>query len=436
MKRIKILHVIRPLGYRGTERNAQALASGVNKSIFEAEVLGTFEGGEREKMLIEDGIKVTLAYGDMECISKTIAESGADIMHLHSHMPQEELNAVLVGVSKAPQMKVVETNVFGKPKEGLAGICDYHGILSASALTRWKQWQSSSYKKKSRNAGVAYYPVDCNVFNAEPSANESRKWLCNEAGIKNDKYILLGAVVTNWKPYMIVNVVTSLLKRRLDHFRLVILGMSDSVRELVRRHNIEEYCEALPVITDDELICRFWNGVDIAVHASSESFGLVLAEAMASGKPVVTISTPMRANAQIELVENGSTGFVAYSGKAVARAIEELVGDIPLRMKMGKAGRERAKVLFARERVIHHWEQIYLSLLPTERLSGIVVPGKLKKHATYSMVEQDISGYSLKRMLNCYGHPNYFSVIGGFVLGYRSVYRFARFMKDKLRILR
>ena len=73
-----------------------------------------------------------------------------------------------------------------------------------------------------------------------------------------------------------------------------------------------------PVVSESEL-ATYYAACDVVVHASSigESQGVVLAEAMALGLPVVTNPTPWTDNAQIELVEEGVTGHVAAHPRAV-----------------------------------------------------------------------------------------------------------------------
>ena len=72
--------------------------------------------------------------------------------------------------------------------------------------------------------------------------------------------------------------------------------------------------EFLPPVGTDAELAAFYGSLDALAHANDtgESFGLVIAEAMACGLPVVTHPCPgERDNAQLDLVQDGVTGFVA-----------------------------------------------------------------------------------------------------------------------------
>jgi glycosyltransferase involved in cell wall biosynthesis len=92
-----------------------------------------------------------------------------------------------------------------------------------------------------------------------------------------------------------------------------------------------------------------------------ESFGLVLAEAMACGLPVVATT----AGAIPEVVENAATGLLVPPdhSEAFAAAVVSLMSD-PGRMKgMGAAGSRRVKERFTWEKVAQRVMESYHSVL-------------------------------------------------------------------------
>lgn len=91
--------------------------------------------------------------------------------------------------------------------------------------------------------------------------------------------------------------------------------------------------------------------LDVVVHASTEAepFGLVIAEAMACGRPVVTTGHGGAA----ALVTAGHDAIVVPPGdaQALAEAIRRLVDDRRLRDAIGERARESAVQRFAPERM-------------------------------------------------------------------------------------
>ena len=108
--------------------------------------------------------------------------------------------------------------------------------------------------------------------------------------------------------------------------------------------------------------------IDVLVHTSvrPEPFGLVLIEAMASGKPVVAA----RDGGVPEIVEDGVTGVLVRPGDwyEAACAVAALLGQPERARVMGAAGRRRAQRLFDIDTYVRRVERLYDEILTTERL--------------------------------------------------------------------
>ena len=113
-----------------------------------------------------------------------------------------------------------------------------------------------------------------------------------------------------------------------------------------------------------EEVLRAWGHCLAAVVPSvwPEPFGLVAAEAMAAGKPVVASAVGGLA----ELVQDGITGIHVPPGDVTAlrHALERIVADAPLRARLGAAGRERAQA-YSSDVVVGLWEQVFNEVLET-----------------------------------------------------------------------
>lgn len=98
-------------------------------------------------------------------------------------------------------------------------------------------------------------------------------------------------------------------------------------------------------------LLKLYQSSDGFVFASiDEGFGMVIAEAMKCGLPVVAMDLPVLR----ELVEDGVNGFVVPQGRPeeMAEAVARLARDPWLRESMGRAARERAW------QIARPWEEV------------------------------------------------------------------------------
>lgn len=155
----------------------------------------------------------------------------------------------------------------------------------------------------------------------------------------------------------------SQLLKQLPHTHLIIAGTDHSgdkqhrtrLEQLIKELNLTTHV-SLPGWLDDlaELYCA----LDVFVSAShTESFGLALAEAMASGTAVVATET---AGAR-ELVKTGETGLLVPIGNVdrLAESILLLLEDKEERVRLAGAAQQTAAANFSLDRMIAETEAIY-----------------------------------------------------------------------------
>ncbi|MCA1818301.1 MAG: glycosyltransferase family 4 protein, partial [Acidobacteria bacterium] len=110
--------------------------------------------------------------------------------------------------------------------------------------------------------------------------------------------------------------------------------------------------------------------LSILVSASTrpESFGLVLAEAMAAGKPVVATNH----GGAREVCVEGETALLVppRDPRRMADAILKLLRDPSKAAAMGRAGRERAERHFDERRQARELQLLYEDVLKRARQSG------------------------------------------------------------------
>ena len=97
----------------------------------------------------------------------------------------------------------------------------------------------------------------------------------------------------------------------------------------------------------------------LALPSDYEAFGMVLAEAMACGKPVISTKTP----GPLEIIKNGFNGLLIEkdSVQELAEGAIKLLSDEDYRMSMGITAKKWAEEKFSIGGIVDQLEDIYLS---------------------------------------------------------------------------
>lgn len=156
--------------------------------------------------------------------------------------------------------------------------------------------------------------------------------------------------------------VAELVHKANQEIRFLIVGdgeMRASLEQWANDHGLSQvitwtgWRNDLPAIYD----C-----LDLLLMTSrNEGQGRVAVEAMAAGKPVVT----MDSGGVSHVVENGVTGYVTelYNVELTAESVLQLLENPSLREQMGDAGRKRAELRFSVEVMIERLNKLYSGLL-------------------------------------------------------------------------
>ncbi|HUU69821.1 MAG TPA: glycosyltransferase family 4 protein [Planctomycetota bacterium] len=140
------------------------------------------------------------------------------------------------------------------------------------------------------------------------------------------------------------------------------LGKIDYAEYLQERLTPEtiDFIRFVGAIPHDDLVSRYADADLFVSPALSDAFPLTVAEAMASGVPVVAT----RVGGVPEAVVENETGVLVEPGDpaAMAREVCRLLGDRKLLESMGKAARERAIERFSWDRIVESLVEQYCSL--------------------------------------------------------------------------
>lgn len=135
------------------------------------------------------------------------------------------------------------------------------------------------------------------------------------------------------------------IKQEIPNSRLIVVGPGTRLRKRyekwVRRNRLEDVVFVGYATYED--LPRYYKTADIfcAPATSGESFGIVLLEAMAVGKPIVATNI----DGYARVVTDGEDGVLVppKDNKRLAQALLSLMSDDTLRQQMGAKGKLKAR---------------------------------------------------------------------------------------------
>lgn len=196
-----------------------------------------------------------------------------------------------------------------------------------------------------------------------------RASLCEEFHLKPDAPLvgIVGQIIHRKGIDTLLTAGTRLVSRYPD-VRILVAGNHHSeygreLQALAHGLHIEDHVIWTGFRRD---VPRLMAALDLLVVPSrSEGLGLVAAEALAAGTPVIA----SRTGGLREIVEEGDNGLLVPvdSVDALAHAIDQLLSDPDLRRRMGRSGQEMIRTQFSPAREIAHIRRIYEELVRAAR---------------------------------------------------------------------
>lgn len=174
--------------------------------------------------------------------------------------------------------------------------------------------------------------------------------------------------IARWKGQHVFLRAAALVSARRPDVRFQIIGAplfaeqdyEREIRALACELGLDGCVEFLGFRDD---VGRLVGALDVLAHASitAEPFGLVIAEGMAAGRPVVATD----GGGAREIVAEGETGFLVPMGDwgAMADALLRLLGDPAEARRMGERGRARVREQFSIGRTARSMEAVYARML-------------------------------------------------------------------------
>jgi len=379
---MRILELIGGFGIGGAERAAQVLMQAANRSRFEFLAVGFSKGGPRMAALQECGMRCEIAGGDSGKLQALLEEFKPDVLHLHRGGESTGYSRSVLRLTAGLGVAVVETNIFGR----------VDGTAEDRQILRRGHTSLSSMLKYARATGASmcelYAAGHRAIYNAVPVAYWNKlnfpagtlrrvreKW-----GAGQDDIVALRVGQPDLRKWSaLLEMAIPLMLRANPNLRLAFRALPDVLEKTLERR-FGSRLIAMPATSNDRELAQTYAAADLMAHSShiGESFGSVLAEGMYWGLPVVVDSTPSMDNAQVEVVDNGSTGFVVDGPFAFADAVERLCRDAELRRQMGEAGRRKVREQFSDSVVARQWERAFVEAALE---NGNDVPAELVDYA-------------------------------------------------------
>jgi glycosyltransferase involved in cell wall biosynthesis len=277
-------------------------------------------------------------------------------------------------------------NIYGGPVARLAGVPHVWEVreidLRPRVVRRWlvrralrgadrivamsRTIADALFPGEEENVSVVYGSVDLEKYRPDPAAGRA---LRERFGLEPGAPLAgIWCRFDEWKGLPVAIEAAGELAREFPGFRLLVAGGPTAGHERYAedlRALAESASPGAVVFTgwlEPAGIPGFVAGLDVAVHASTspEPFGLVIAEAMAAGTPLVA----PRIGSPLELVADGVDGLLYPAGDpgGLAAAAGRLLGDRKLAAECAAAGRAKAEKLFDVKLNVRRIEDIYAQL--------------------------------------------------------------------------
>ena len=351
MRKLRIAEFTDRFGFGGTEKTLYTFCKHLDKDKFDitAVAFGSDPASGREQALRDLGIGVIIS--SKERLHEHLEKLGADIFHIHRGGWADP--GPITAARDAGVPVIIEHNVFGRLDSSEEnGMIDCHILISYSCA--WRYQMMVRRPLVGPRYEVLYYPLEMDLYDRfgfdgrDFSSHKSIGRIGRDDNTKWD-FGFLEAVPK------VVSVFPDL--------EFHVMGITPEVYDALKSWGLEKNLVVHPMTTDENKIMEFYGGISVFTHFASmgETFGLVLAEAMAARLPVVThLTPPLKDIAQAELVNSGYNGFVAVDAGMYADAVIALLSSPENARLFGQRGYEKARASYDAPVITHGLEDIFM----------------------------------------------------------------------------
>ena len=368
---MKILHVSSARHFGGGERHLADLARGLAErghtvyaalspgSPLRAEMLALNPRG-----VIELPLKNALDVRSALRLSRFVREQGVEIVHAHVARDYP-LAALAARRSRTARLVITRHVLFPLSRAHRLALADVSRVVAVSeAVARSLRARGIFPEHKIR---VVPNGVDVRKFEEAKRMFEERRRAPDSTTHTTLRVGTVGELSEVKGQDVFIRAARLIVERFKSPVEFVIVG-DEASKARGRRAALEGLVGELDLkgrvrfMGHSDDVAGLLASLDVFVSASrSESFGIALVEAMASGLAVVASAT----EGAREIIEEGRTGLLVPVGDAesLAAAVSDLLEDEPRRRALGERAREVAAGRFSLERMIADTERVYAEAL-------------------------------------------------------------------------
>lgn len=365
-----VLIVASHLWIGGAESVIQHLAEGIDRNRFTLTVCCLKQRGSLGDELLRRGVDVVsfaedTPHGRIDYLTflklrKLIRARAIEIVHTHT--THGLFDATLCSLLM-PTVKVLHTFHFGNYPHAQRRILWMERICSRMAdrlfavgEVQRKQIQAV-YGLRDHQIGTIYNGVPVGKYHGDQAFRHK---------VGGEHAVIIGTIATL--------ITQKGLTYLLDVAKEIQASGRKAVFVIVGEGHLRAELEAKrdQLGLQDTVVFTGWvkNAADVALPAFDiffqpslwEAMSMVVLEAMAAGKPVV--ATRVGENGHI--LENGVDGLLvdAKDIAGMAAALERLIDDAALRMRLGQMARNKAQERFTIGHMVKAYQDVYESLIP------------------------------------------------------------------------
>ena len=349
---MRLIFILQDLEFGGSQRQALRLGSGLDRERFSVEIWALRSGGGFVDAARDTGLPVRF-------LSQGSTVGATAIFNFWKALRRSKAD-VLVPFTAVPNIWArILGRLTGHPL--VVGTCRGGGAIDRQhERLLWRLARHHVCNARSLQTSLVHgvgVPADRVTVIENGIRVEA-----GEPAPSGDKDILCVARLVEDKDHHTLVRAFGLTARDHPGARLTLVGdgpLRDSLGALIDSLGLSGSVTFLPGQTD--LGPLYARCAILALSSVREASPNVILEAAAAGRPVVAT----RVGGIPQLVEDGQTGLLvpAESPEAMAKALSRLLADGELRIRMGRAGRERVRSRFDVERMVDRYAALFEALV-------------------------------------------------------------------------